>query len=713
LHPSDDPAAAEAALSQAMALHRQGDLARAHDLYMVAAKLAPHDPAIPHLLGVLLHQSGRGLEGLAAIERAIAMAPSVAPYHFNRANVLLGLGRDAEAREAARRAIELDPSLVPARTWLARDALTRGDYAAARTHFAFLAEAPGADAPTWTGLALATHALGDAAGAIPAYRRARALAPDDVAALNGLGAALLDTGAAREARALLESAGDRAWGPLQANLGNARRATGDVEGAILALRRAAELEPENALTQANLGATLSEAGRLGEAIAACRAALAADPANAPARSNLASALLDRGEIAQARAEWNALPADPVAGSNALYAGLFDPAVDGTQALANARAWARRHHPNTPARAAHPPARRLRVGFVSPDLRSHSVAWFLLPYLAARDRDAIALFAYSEFADEDAITAKLKPGFDAWRRTVGRAADDVAATVREDAIDVLVDLAGHTAGNRLDVFARKPAPAQASWLGYPDPTGLPTIDWRLTDAICDPQDASGPEAPWRLPGGIHCYALPEGAPTVGPSPNHAPVFGSFNAWPKHSEPCLDLWAEILKSVPDARLVLKSRAFADAATRTEALARFDRRGVAADRLVLLARLDDPRAHLALYAGIDVALDPFPYNGVTTSCEALSMGVPVVTLAGARPAGRTGAALLTRLGHPEWIARDAQDYARIAVALARDAAIRAKLRRTLRDALAASPLGDAKRFAAELDGAFAAMRAAKTAG
>jgi protein O-GlcNAc transferase len=701
-----------------MARHRDGDLAGAHDLYMDAAKLAPHDPAIPHLLGVLLHQAGRSLDGLAAIDRAIAMAPSVAPYHFNRANVLLGLGHGAQARASFVRALDLDPALGPARAWLARDALSRGDYDAARAHFAILTQAPDADAQTWTGLALATHALGDAHGAIPAYRRARALAPDDVVALNGLGAALLDTGAVREARALLESAGDREWGPLQANLGNARRATGDLDGAILALKRAAELEPGNALTQANLGAALSEAGRLAEAIAACRAALAADPTNAPARSNLAAALLDRGEIAPARAEWRASQDDPIAGSNALYADLFDPDIDRAQAQAAARAWATRHHPDRGVAVERAASRPLRVGFVSPDLRSHSVAWFLLPYLAARDRNAVELFAYSELADEDAITAKLKPGFDAWRRTAGRTADDVAATIRDDAIDVLVDLAGHTAGNRLDVFARKPAPVQASWLGYPDPTGLASIDWRLTDAICDPDDswdagAPGAEAPWRLPDGIHCYALPDGAPAIAAATNPAPVFGSFNAWPKHSEPCLDLWAEILRAIPASRLVLKSRAFADPETAAATRARFERHGIAADRLGLLARLDDPRAHLALYAGIDVALDPFPYNGVTTTCEALSMGVPVVTLAGTRPAGRTGMALLTRLGQPEWIARDAQDYVRIAVDLARAATKRAALRTTLRAALTTSPLGDAKRFAANLDGAFVAMRAAKTAG
>ncbi|MCA3265027.1 MAG: tetratricopeptide repeat protein [Azospirillum sp.] len=718
MHSSNTPSAAETLLAQAMDRHRAGDFGAAHALYESAERLSPDDPAIPHLRGVLLHQTGRGIEGLAAIDRAIAMAPAIAPYHFNRANVLIGLGRADAARAAAEHALALDPTLRPAAAFLLSEALARGAYEDARARAAAMIQAPDADAQAWLGYALAGHALGDAHAAIPAYRQALALAPGDTAAINGLGAALLDTGAAQAARALLESAGDRAWGPLQANLGNARRATGDLEGAILALRRAAELEPANAATQANLGAALSEAGRLGEAIAACRAALAADPAHAPARSNLAAALFDTGAVAQARAEWDALPDDPVAGSNALYARLFEPAIDGPTALAAARAWAARHCPApTGVPAPRGTGGRLRVGFVSPDLRSHSVAWFLLPYLAARARDGIELFAYAELAAEDAVTARLKPGFDAWFETTGRSADEIARRIAQDRIDVLVDLAGHTAGNRLDVFARRPAAVQASWLGYPDPTGLATIDWRLTDALAEPEEgpAKSPEAPWRLADGIHCYALPPGAPepVARLDRTEGVVFGSFNNWPKHSGPCLDLWAEILRAVPGSRLVLKSRAFADAAVRDGALARFERAGVAGTRLELRARLDDPRAHLAAYAGIDVALDPFPYNGVTTTCEALAMGVPVVTLAGVRPAGRMGVALLTRAGHPEWIARDRADYIRIAVALAGDAAGRDTLRMRLRSALLASPVGDAKRFAAALDGAFAAMTAAKTAG
>lgn len=455
---------------------------------------------------------------------------------------------------------------------------------------------------------------------------------------------------------------------------------GDIDGAIEALKRAAALDPGNAITLANLGAVLTERGDIAGARDACAAALKADPAHGPARANLAAAILDAGDAIAAREEWESIDGDPIAGANALYARLFDPAITRDQARAAAEKWAARHYPQTPpAPALRKRDGKLRVGFVSPDLRSHSVAWFLLPYLGARAKDKVALYAYSELANEDAISAKLKPGFDAWRTTIGQSADAIAARVREDGIDILVDLAGHTAGNRLDVFARRPAPVQASWLGYADPTGLAAIDWRLSDAICDPEPQVGPESPWLLPHGIHCYALPEGTPEPVPSANPAPVFGSFNIWPKHSAPCLALWAEILRQIPEAKLVLKNRALADRAVAEAAHAQLEKLGVTRDRVTLLSRVENPRAHLALYNGIDVALDTFPYNGVTTTCEALAMGVPVVTLLGTRPAGRTAAALLTRAGHPEWIARDRDTYIRLALDLARDKAKRAALRAT----------------------------------
>lgn len=709
---------AESILTQAMDHHQAGRLNEAHALYIEAQSAAPSDPAIPHLLGVLLYQAGHALDGLAQIDRAIALSPKVAPFHLNRANVLIALGQNSAALAAAHTALTLDPNLAPARAMLARAALTGGDNATAIAHFTILATGNPGDVQAWLGLALAKHAQGEAAAAIDDYRRVLALAPGEVAAINGLGAALLDLGRAAEALGVLAPAAECGWGPLVANLGNARRAMGDIDGAIEALKRAAALDPGNAITLSNLGAVLTERGDITGARDACAAALKADPAHGPARANLAAAILDAGDAIAAREEWESIDGDPIAGANALYARLFDPAITRDQARAAAEKWAVRHYPQTPpAPALRKRDGKLRVGFVSPDLRSHSVAWFLLPYLGARAKDKVALYAYSELANEDAISAKLKPGFDAWRTTIGQSADAVAARVREDGIDILVDLAGHTAGNRLDVFARRPAPVQASWLGYADPTGLAAIDWRLSDAICDPEPQVGPESPWLLPHGIHCYALPEGTPEPVPSANPAPVFGSFNIWPKHSAPCLALWAEILRQIPEAKLVLKNRALADRAVAEAAHAQLEKLGVTRDRVTLLSRVENPRAHLALYNGIDVALDTFPYNGVTTTCEALAMGVPVVTLLGTRPAGRTAAALLTRAGHPEWIARDRDTYIRLALDLARDKAKRAALRATLRGDVSGSELGHAPRFARDLDDAFLAMAAMrereKTAG
>jgi protein O-GlcNAc transferase len=269
---------------------------------------------------------------------------------------------------------------------------------------------------------------------------------------------------------------------------------------------------------------------------------------------------------------------------------------------------------------------------------------------------------------------------------------------------LIDLAGHTAGNRLAAFALRPAAVQMSWLGYPGPTGLRAIDWRLSDADLDPEDIAGAEQAWRLDASSHVYALPDGAPAVDRRPEGAAVvFGSFNNWPKHSPDCIQTWAEILREVPGATLLLKNKAMADAATAAAAQAAFARCGIDPARIQCRSRIDDPRGHLALYGAVDIALDPFPYNGTTTTCEALAMGVPVIALRGATPAGQVAAALVARIGRPHWVADTKAGYIAKAVALAHDGAQRQAARRTLRNELMASSLGDAKGLASALETAW----------
>ena len=297
-------------------------------------------------------------------------------------------------------------------------------------------------------------------------------------------------------------------------------------------------------------------------------------------------------------------------------------------------------------------------------------------------------------------------------TVGLSDEELAERIRADGIDILVDLAGHTAKNRLRVFARKPAPVQVTWLGYPNTTGLEAIDYRLVDAVTDPvgeADAWASETLVRLEGGFLCYGGLKDAPepTVPPCLKTGTVtFGSFNNPAKVSAATFDAWATLLSRLPQARLLLKGTPFADAATRALFLARLGERGVAAERIELVAWLPGAAAHLALYHRVDIALDPFPYNGTTTTCEALWMGVPVVTLRGDRHAGRVGASLLSQIGLTDLIANSVEEYVEIALALARNPGRLDELRRTLRPRMAASPLCDGRAFARKIEAAFRTM-------
>ena len=356
--------------------------------------------------------------------------------------------------------------------------------------------------------------------------------------------------------------------------------------------------------------------------------------------------------------------------------------------------------------------RLRIGYVSPDFRKHSVAYFLEPLLRAHNKNSVEVFCYAEVLRPDVVTDRFKSLADGWLFTVGMSAENLTRRIREDGINILVDLAGHTAKNRLSVFTCKSAPVQVTWLGYPNTTGLRSIDYRLVDAVTDPHgeaDALAVETLVRLPDGFLCYDPPDEAPKPTPPPcaNGAAItFGSFNNPAKLSAMTLDAWAAILGQLPNARLLLKGKPFADQVTRELFLDRFAQRGVATKRIELMAWVPNTTSHLAAYQEVDISLDPFPYNGTTTTCEALWMGVPVVALSGNRHASRVGASLLRRLNLDELIARDAGEYVQIAVNLADQRDRLADLRRRLRPRMTASPLCDAPAFARHMEAVYRRM-------
>ena len=558
--------------------------------------------------------------------------------------------------------------------------------------------------------------------AIAAFRQAIRLKPDLAEAHSGLGDALAAQGKLDEAISACRQA-IRAKPDLAAahsSLGNTLAAQGKLDEAIPAYRQAIRIKPEFAEANSNLGNALAQQGKLEEALAAYRRAIRIKPDYAEALVNLANVLREQGNLDEAIAAYRqAISIKPdffQAFSNLLFSLNYHDKLTAEHLFAAHREWGERYGRPLPRPSAytnnHDATRRLRIGYVSADFCQHSVAYFLEPLLKGHDQQAVEVFCYAGVRFPDAVTAHLRGLSDHWLMTVGLSDEELAGHIRSDRIDVLVDLAGHTANHRLLVFARKPAPIQVTWLGYPNTTGLQAIDYRLVDAVTDPvgeADALASEALMRLESGFLCYGASKGAPEPTAPPylqTGAVTFGSFNNPAKISAATVDTWATLLTRLPTARLLLKGKPFADAATRALFLARFGERGVAAERFELVAWLPGVATHLAAYHRVDIALDPFPYNGTTTTCEALWMGVPVVALRGDRHSGRVGASLLNQIGLPDLIANSVDEYVQIALELASNAQRLDDLRCSLRARVAASPLCDERAFARKMEAAYRTM-------
>jgi predicted O-linked N-acetylglucosamine transferase (SPINDLY family) len=552
--------------------------------------------------------------------------------------------------------------------------------------------------------------------AIARLRRAGRLDEAEVAARAALvaepgsGALWNELGHVLEARGELASAEDafRCAGELLPEAAEPRNnlallliRRGNRAGALVELERAAALEPDEVRVASNLGALLRDLGQLARAAEILERAVARAPDRASAHMNLGLVLSDLGLVEAALVHLErAVELAPRAllGHDSLLQHLLYVPTAPERPAAAARRYRAVVEPAVlpPAPPARDPDKRLRVGLVSPDLRFHAVAFFLEPLLAHRDPERLELVAYSDAVTEDAVSARLAGACALWRRVANRSDDALAAQIRADGIDILVDLAGHTAGNRLPVFARRPAPLSATYLGYGATTGLGAIDVRLTDAWADPPgaDESGySERLVRMDAGFLCYAPPPGSPEVAPPPSTTgapPTLASFAGWNKLSDELLALWARLLAAAPGARLLLRDAR--DPATRARLLDRLAGRGVPIERVALAPHEPDHRAHLEAHRAADVALDTFPYNGVTTTCDALWMGVPVVTLAGSRHQARVGVSLLERAGLGELVARTPDDYVAIALGLL------ARPRRLARAQLA--PLTDGPRVAASFE-------------
>ena len=488
------------------------------------------------------------------------------------------------------------------------------------------------------------------------------------------------------------------------NLGYALKAQGRLADAIACHERAVALRPDFTDGWHNLGLTLQFAGRLADSLAAQERALALAPNLAKAHFGRALALQQSHRAAEAVAAYDAALAREPGHLNArsfrLMALNYLSGLSADKLFTEHARYGAALGGARPRAFANPPApdRRLRIAFLSPDLRTHSVAYFLAPLLRHLDAAEFDVFLYHDHFCVDQTSSQLRTFASTWRNFSGLSSDTVERQVLADAPDLLVDLAGHTGLNRLPLLAKRLAPVQVAYLGYPNTTGLRAMDYRFVDAITDPvgtSEALHTEQLVRFAPVAWSYEPPVAAPAVALAPpcvaNGYVTFGCFNNFIKVSNELLDGWAALLRAVPDSRLRLKAQGLADPAVAAFARARLERLGVAAGRVELFDRTASVAAHLALYDGVDVALDTFPYHGTTTTCEALWMGVPVVTLTGDRHASRVGTSLLTAVGHPEWIAGNWEEYVRLATGLAGDAARLATLRRNLRGQMQRSPLLD----------------------
>ena len=603
---------------------------------------------------------------------------------------------------------------------------------------------------------VALHQSGQSAAALQIYRAVLVQKPDHIKALNNIGIALRQLGRMQEAIPFYQrvAALDPAFPDTYYNLGIALQKQGRMAEAAPLYRRCTQLKPDHApawsncgvvvsavgqLEQGiglyrqaiavrrdyweayiNLGGALERVGRLSEAEDALRQALRLNPRSPELLSNLGNVLKSRGLMDAAEAAYNqGLAFDPhyvAIACNRLFAMNYHGELAAETVAAAHRQWAERFeapicaaHPFNPAIFSRDPHRRLRIGYVSPDLKTHSVAHFLEPVLAHHDRRQFAVFCYAEVTEPDAVTARLQSFTDGWRSSVALSDAQVAAQIRQDQIDILVDLAGHTGNNRLTLFAYRPAPVQVTWLGYPNTTGLRSIQYRITDAIADPLGITDPwhsETLVRLPQGFLCYRPPSGTGEPAPPParqNGYVTFGSFNNLSKITPEVIRVWAALLHRVPDSRLLLKSTALTDPPTAQRIRDLFATHAIPPQRLELVGRIAGQVGHLAAYSRMDIALDTFPYNGTTTTCEALWMGVPVVTLTGDRHAARVGTSLVHRIGLPGLAAADPEAYIQLAAGLAGVPAQREELRQTLRPRMQASPLRDEAGFARILEQAY----------
>lgn len=689
------PDYADAHHNLGVVLMAQGQAAEAASSYQKAIALQPGHASAHFNLGNAFKEQGKLAEAIASYQKATVLTPDRAPLHNNLADAFQSQGRLSEAIVHYRKALAIDPNLAEVHYNLG-DALREQDKLdAAATSYRQAIQLRPDYAEAYNNLANVLERQGDLDQAVDVFRQAIAIKPDFVEAYDNLGIALQKQDKLDEAIALYRQAIliKPEFAKTHNSLGEALYAQGHVHEAIATCRQATALDPDFADACNSLCNMLREIGQLDEAVALGQRAMSLKPDDAQFCTNLGNALQAQGRLDEAIACYRqALSRNPdsaVAYSNLLYTMQFIDTISAADAFREHQRYA--DYFETPLKAGwqpHPntrdPARRLRVGYVSADFFNHAVAFFIEPVLAAHDKSQIEVFCYYNHTRVDDHTRRIRECADHWLTCAHMSDDQLAARIRADGIDILVDLSGHTGSNRLPVFARKPAPVQTTWIGYVGSTGLTAMDYRLTNAEVDPPGLTEryhSETLIRIPDTGIAYRPEPGCPAVNTLPALSSdifTFASLNNLIKINPSVIKLWRRILDALPHARLMLGNAT--DSGTQQRLLAQFTQAGVASDRLILLPRMSFTD-YLALHHQIDVALDPFPYNGGTTTMHALWMGVPVITLAGEHMVSRCAVPLLSRVGLDDFIAHSEEAYLQRAIQCARDLPALDRIRQSIR--------------------------------
>jgi len=667
----------------ALQYYQKGDLVQSEALLREVIKNHPEDCKTLNFLGIIYNKLRNYEKALECFKKALQKAPVNADIHFNIGNVLKEMGRFDNAIQHYQKALELNPD-----------------------HF-----------ESYHNLGHVYQRKNQLNEAIACYQEALKRNPELADAYYNLGTISQERKFLNEALVFYHKAlqFDPNLDDACYMLGTVYSETEQLDDAISWYQRAIQINPGLAKAYNGMGIVLQKKYEIDRAIQHYRHALALMPDFIEAIINIGNALRDYGQAEEAE-DWyrHALAVAPQCTfcyDNLFFLMLYHERYDATKIFSEHLIFASQcaeslssaiiDHVNSKI-----PDRALKIGYVSPDFRKHAVSYFMEPVLAAHSKERFQIYCYSDVSREDDVTERFRQYSFQWRNVAGMSDQQAADLIRNDGIDILVDLAGHTAHNRLLVFARKPAPVQLTWIGYPATTGLSSMDYKIVDSHTDPPGLTEhlyTETLIRMPEIFLCYLPEQESPEVGALPALAAghiTFGCFNNFSKVTRKGVEIWAQILDSVPDSRIIMKANSLGDKAAAKRLMDMFLQHGIGEDRIELHSVIQSSRLHLDLYNRVDIGLDTFPYNGTTTTCEALWMGVPVITLAGKTHVSRVGASLLSNVGLAELVATTHDEYIAIAVTLSKKTEKIAYLRKTLRETMATSAVTNKERFTRNLE-------------